>query len=98
MRVQLQNDERFAKQFLNIGNVMMAIDTSTQCITLPTRFCKMISTKNELIQMVFSDIARNCQSVNARAILVASNNDVNTINFSIQNKITGEIVNYLTDS
>lgn len=97
MRVQLQNDERFAKQLLDIRNDMMAIDTSTQCITLPTIFCKMISTKNELIQMVFPDIAWNCQSVNARAILATSNNDVNTINFSIQNKIPGEIVNYLTD-
>lgn len=101
MRVQLQNDtptERFAKQLLDIGNDMMAIDKSTQCITSPTKFCKMSSTTDELIPMVFPNIARNYQSLNARAILAATNNHVNTINFSIRNKIPGKIVNYPTDS
>jgi hypothetical protein len=59
MRVELQNDassERFAKQLLNIGNGTMAIDRSTQCITLPGNFCKMASTKDELIQNIFPKI------------------------------------------
>lgn len=44
MHVQPQNDvsaERFSKQLLNIGNEKMAIDRSTQCITLPTNFYKI---------------------------------------------------------
>ncbi|XP_066453866.1 uncharacterized protein [Eleutherodactylus coqui] len=82
MRVQLQNDasaERFAKQLLDIGNGKMPIDRSTQCITLPTNFGKMTSTKDELIQKVFPNIARNYKNhqwLSARAILAATNNDV----------------------
>lgn len=59
MHVQLQNDASpkcFAKQLLNIGNEKIATDRSTQCITLSTNFCYMISTKNELIQKVFQNI------------------------------------------
>ncbi|UYV83333.1 hypothetical protein LAZ67_23000609 [Cordylochernes scorpioides] len=53
MRVHLQNDapaERFAKQLLNIGNGKMTIDPTSQCITLPTSFCTLSSSKEELIQ------------------------------------------------
>ncbi|XP_067129653.1 uncharacterized protein [Centruroides vittatus] len=100
MRVELQNDvsaERFAKQLLDIGNGKMAIDRSTQCITLPTNFCKITSTKDKLIQKVFPNIARNYKNhqwLSARAILAAKNNDVNDINFSIQNRIPGEATTY----
>ena len=100
MRVQLQNDasaERFAKQLLDIGNGKMAIDRSTQCITLPANFCKMTSTKDELIQNFFPNITRNYKNhqwLSARAILAATNNDVNAINFKIQNGIPGEATTY----
>ncbi|XP_067140991.1 ATP-dependent DNA helicase pif1-like [Centruroides vittatus] len=100
MRVELQNDvstEHFAKQLLDIGNGKMAIDRSTQCITLPTNFCKMTLTKDKLIQKVFPNIARNYknhQLLSARVILAAKNNDVNDINFSIQNRIPGELTTY----
>jgi hypothetical protein len=56
MRVQLQHDEsakHFAKQLLDIGNGKMAIDEPTKCITLPTNFCNITSTRDELIQKVF---------------------------------------------
>ncbi|XP_018374141.1 PREDICTED: ATP-dependent DNA helicase PIF6-like [Trachymyrmex cornetzi] len=100
MRVQLQNDasaEFFAKQLLDIGNGKMVIDRYTQCITLPTNFCKMTSTKDELIQKVFPNIAQNYKNhqwLSERAILTATNNDVNAINFSIQNGIPGEATTY----
>ncbi|KAG9462174.1 hypothetical protein GDO78_014778 [Eleutherodactylus coqui] len=96
MRVQLQDDtsaERFAKQLLDIGNGKMAIDRSTQCITLPTHFGKMTSTKDELIQKVFPNIVRIYKN-RAGAILAATNNDANAINFSIQNGIPGEATTY----
>jgi hypothetical protein len=62
MRVQLQHDEsaeHFAKQLLDIGNGEMAIDESTKCITLPTNFCNITSTTDELIQKVFPNIVEH---------------------------------------
>jgi hypothetical protein len=100
MRVQLQHDasaECFAKQLLDIGNGKMAIDESTKCITLPTDFCKITSTRDELIEKVFPNIAhhyKNHQWLTERAILAAKNNDVNAINFTIQNEIPGEATTY----
>jgi ATP-dependent exoDNAse (exonuclease V) alpha subunit len=100
MRVQLQNDasaERFTKQLLDIGNGKMVIDESTKCITLPTNFCGITATSDELIHKVFPNIAqhyKNHQWLSARAILAAKNNDVNAINFSIQNEIPGEATTY----
>ncbi|UYV77959.1 hypothetical protein LAZ67_15003037 [Cordylochernes scorpioides] len=96
MRVHLQNDasaERFAKQLLNIGNGKMTIDPTSQCITLPTSFCTLTSSKEELIQKVFPNIAqnyRNLQWLSERAILAAKNIDVNDINFCVQNWVPGE--------
>jgi len=100
MRVQLQNDasaDRFVKQLFDIGNGKMVIDESTKCTTLPTNFCKIIATADELIDKVFLNIAqnyRNHQWLSARAKLAAKNNDVNTINFSIQNGIPGDTITY----
>ncbi|XP_023231405.1 uncharacterized protein LOC111631398 [Centruroides sculpturatus] len=100
MRVELQNDvsaECFSKQLLEIGNGKMAIDRSTQCITLPTNFCKMTSTKGELIQKVFPNIVRNYKNhqwLSAHAILAAKNKDVYDINFSIQNRTPGEATTF----
>ena len=100
MRVQLQHDasaERFAKQLLDIGNGNMAIDESTQCITLPTNFCKITATTDDLIHKVFPNITQNYKNhqwLSARAILAAKNNDVNAINFSIQKEIPGEATTY----
>ncbi|UYV72074.1 hypothetical protein LAZ67_9001733 [Cordylochernes scorpioides] len=96
MRVHLQNDasaERFAKQLLNIGNGKMTIDPTSQCITLPTSFCTLTSSKEELIQKDFPNIAqnyRNLQWLSERAILAAKNIDVNDINFCVQNWVPGE--------
>lgn len=96
MRVELQHDKSaaiFTKQLLDIGNGKMVIDESTQCITLPTNFCIITSTADELIHKVFPDIKKNYKNhvwLRARAILAAKNNDVNEINYNIQNGIPGE--------
>jgi len=37
------------KQLLEMRNEKLAIEKSTQFITLPTNFCKIIATTNELI-------------------------------------------------
>ncbi|KAJ8868195.1 hypothetical protein PR048_032004 [Dryococelus australis] len=97
MRVQVKHDastECFAKQLLDIVNGKMAIDESTLCITLLTNFCKITATTDELIHKVFPHIAQNYKShqwLSERAVLAAKNNDVDAINFSIQNEIPGDV-------
>ncbi|ENN71556.1 hypothetical protein D910_03998 [Dendroctonus ponderosae] len=98
MRVQMQHDasaERFAKQLLDIENEKMTIDRSTNCITLPTDFCEITATKARLMSEVFPNMTRNYKNhdwLSARAILAARNNDVDAINFHIQNEIPGEAI------
>ena len=100
MCVQLQYDasaERFAKHLLDIGNGKMAVDRSSQCITLPTNFCEMNSSQDDLIDKVFTNISHNFndhQWLSARAILAAKNEDVNAINVIIQRRIPGEEITY----
>lgn len=67
--------------------------------TLPINFCKMTSTKDESIQMVFPNIAQNYKNhqwLRACAILAATNNDVYAINSSIQNRTSGEAATYMS--
>ncbi|CAI6346155.1 unnamed protein product [Macrosiphum euphorbiae] len=100
MRVQLRNEasaDLFAKQLLDMGNGLMTVDQSTQCITLPADFCKITATADELIAKVFPNLPqnyKNLQWLGARAILAAKNIDVNAINFRIQNKVPGELKTY----
>ncbi|XP_059169815.1 uncharacterized protein LOC131951424 [Physella acuta] len=100
MRVQLQNDasaERFAKQLLDIGNGKMAVDRSSQYIALPENFCNMTSSQDDLIEKVFTNISQkfeNHQWLSERAILAATNSDVNDMNFTIQKRIPGEETTY----
>jgi hypothetical protein len=59
MRVFLQQDETanvFAKQLLDIGNNKVALDTSTGFIRIPTDFCHITNSKEELLFNVFSQI------------------------------------------
>jgi len=100
MRVQLQQShsaETFSKQLLDIGNGKMAIDKCTQCITLPKDFCTLTSTKYELVENVFPNIVHNYlnhQWLSERAILAATNNDVNAINDNILSRIPGDEITY----
>ncbi|XP_052750249.1 uncharacterized protein LOC128200537, partial [Galleria mellonella] len=100
MRVELQEDqsgEVFSKQLLDIGNGIIAVDTSSGYITFPTNFCNFCESKTELMEMVFRNIAQNYVNhiwLSERVILAAKNVDVNEMNFHIQEKIAGELKNY----
>lgn len=100
MRIQLQQDasgQSFAKQLLDIGNGKMAIDQSTQCITLPSNFCQITATTEELIDKVYPNIVQNYKNhqwLSERSILAARNNDVNAINYAILSKIPGEATTF----
>ncbi|XP_054745836.1 uncharacterized protein LOC129250225 [Anastrepha obliqua] len=100
MRVFLQQDETasvFSKQLLDIGNNKVAVDTSTGFITLPTDFCQITDSKEELIQRVFPDIAQkfnNHHWLDERAILTAKNKDVEDLNAPIQNFLPEQLVSF----
>lgn len=100
VRVQLQNDPLaalFSNQLLDIGNDKLSINQETGLITLPTTFCTIMETKEDLIKSVFPNIGQNYKNhswLNERAILAAKNNDVNELNASIQNDIAGELIIY----
>lgn len=99
VRVQLQTDpsaDTFNEQLLKIGNGTMPNDESG-LITLPTDFCHLTQTKEELIESVFPNIVQHYKShawLSERAILAAKNKDVSELNFAIQSKIPGELVSY----
>lgn len=100
MRIQLQHDEtadEFSKQLLDIGNGKLAVDILTGFVTLPTTFCRLTESKDDLIKSVFSNIAhqyKNHTWLSERAILAAKNKDVNDLNVTIQNVIAGQLVSY----
>lgn len=97
MRVFLQQHQDadvFSKQLLDIGNGKIAVDISTGLITLPTDFCQLTETKEELIQRVFPTIEQNYKNHNwlsERAILAAKNKDVDDLNTTIQSFIPGQL-------
>lgn len=100
MRVFLQQDRNadvFSKQLLDIGNGKIAVDISTGFITLPTDFCQLTESKEELIGRVFPNVAQNFKNHNwlsERAILAAKNKDVDDLNASIQNFIPGQLFSF----
>ncbi|GBP68489.1 ATP-dependent DNA helicase PIF1 [Eumeta japonica] len=82
---------------LDIGNNKVAMDTSTGFITLPTDFCQITDSKEELIQRVFPDIAQNFNNHNwlgERAILAAKNKDVEDLNATILNFLPGQLISF----
>lgn len=100
MRVFLQQDQSadvFPKQLLDIGNGKVAVDTSTEFITLPTDFCQLTESKEELIQRVFQNVVQQFKNHNwlsERAILAAKNKDVDDLNAAIQNFIPGQLFSF----
>ncbi|XP_015366987.1 PREDICTED: uncharacterized protein LOC107163887, partial [Diuraphis noxia] len=80
-----------------IINNKVAVDTSTGLITLPTGFCHITDSNEELIQHVFSDIAQQFNNHNwlgERAILATKNKNVDALNAIIQNFLPGQLVSY----
>jgi len=79
------------------GEGKLAIDESTQCITLPNNICKMTVTTKEIIEKVFPNLQQNyinCQKLSERAIFAAKSYDINTINITILNEIPGKMTTY----
>ncbi|KAF2886972.1 hypothetical protein ILUMI_19201 [Ignelater luminosus] len=97
MRMALQNDisaEVFSKTLLDIGNGKIPVDSSTGLISFPTNFCQFTTSKEELISKVFPNIDTNYKNhawLSERAILAATNKDVNDLNIKIQSQINGQI-------
>ncbi|XP_037932115.1 uncharacterized protein LOC119666910 [Teleopsis dalmanni] len=108
MRVGLQRDlaaELFAKQSMDIGNGNVSLHENTQFIKLPENFCKIVNSKEELIESLFSHTYQNYQNhqwLQSRAILAAKNLDVlpgNLISLKSIDTVVdeNEIVNYPTE-
>ena len=69
----------------------------TGLISFPANFCEFTSSKEELITKVFPSIEVNYNNLDwmsERAILAARNKDVDSLNFTIQIKIAGELRSY----
>ncbi|XP_003737355.1 ATP-dependent DNA helicase PIF6-like [Galendromus occidentalis] len=100
MRVLRDNDtsaSTFANQLLDIGCGKMQANGDTQTVTLPKNFCTLTASQEELIQNVFPNITENHRDhkwLSTRAVLAPTNNDVNTINSSILNEISGNEKTY----
>ncbi|XP_008187231.1 uncharacterized protein LOC103310509 [Acyrthosiphon pisum] len=100
MRVALQNDPsaaEFSRQLLALGNGHIPIDVLTGLISFPANFCEFTSSKEELITKVFPSIEVNYNNLDwmsERAILAARNKDVDSLNFTVRSKISGELRSY----
>lgn len=100
MRIQLQNDisaTRFSEQLLDIGNGKIPHIPNSQLIALPTDFCTIKATKNELIESIFPNIRQRYldhEWVSERAILAPKNTDVDHTNITIQDMLPGDAVTF----
>ncbi|XP_008181178.1 uncharacterized protein LOC103308839 [Acyrthosiphon pisum] len=100
MRVALQNDPsaaEFSRQLLAVGNGQIPIDVFIGLISIPANFCEFTSSKEELITKVFPSFEVNYNNLDwmsERAILAARNKDVDSLNFTIQSEIAGELRSY----
>ena len=85
MRVRLQNGdsgEKLSDQLLAIGNRKLTVDSISGRIQLPAEFCNSVTSKNELVEKVFSNILtnyKNHKGLSERAILVAKKRDIHEI-------------------
>ncbi|XP_037915017.1 uncharacterized protein LOC119653929 [Hermetia illucens] len=101
MRVTLPNDtspEDFSEQLLTIGNGRVPVDESSELISFPQNFCNFVSSKDELINKVFPNIITNYKNIewlSERAILAATNKDVDALNYIIQNESGKSIFIYM---
>lgn len=89
--------ETFSKQLLVIGDGKKALHENTGCIKLPTDFCTIINSQDELIDQIFPKIQiqyLNLEWLAERAIWAAKNVDVNDLNFKIQQLLPGKLMLY----
>lgn len=100
VRVQLQNDPsatEFSKQLLLIGDGKMPFEQHTNLITLPDNFCHFSQSEEDLINGIFPNITQQYKNhlwISERAILAATNKDVNSINENIQKNIPGQLFTF----
>ncbi|KAL4141514.1 hypothetical protein QTP88_004143 [Uroleucon formosanum] len=89
-----QSADQFSKQSLEIGNGKVRINNTNGLISLPNNFCKILQSKEELIERVFPNIIQNHKNHNwlsERTILSPKNVHVNAINYLIQEKLPGAV-------
>ncbi|KAF7286123.1 hypothetical protein GWI33_007768 [Rhynchophorus ferrugineus] len=80
-----------------MGINRVAEDTSMGFIILPTNFCHITNSKEELIQNVFPDIAHlfnNHNWLGERAIFVAKIKNVEDLNAAIQNFFPRQLISF----
>jgi hypothetical protein len=100
MRVQLQNDRSadiFSDQLLEIGNGKVPVDPISGRISLPHNFCNLVTSKEKLVEKVFSNIQSNYKNhdwLSERAILAAKNKDVYELNNIILSNVQSQAVTY----
>jgi PIF1 helicase. len=101
MRIELENKQSgdfFSIQLLDIDNGKIPVDSSSGYIIFPTNFCHFTETKTKLIEKVFPNIAQNLKKIiygwSKELYWLQKNDDVNEMNFQIQNKIAGELITY----
>ncbi|XP_008189727.1 uncharacterized protein LOC103311793, partial [Acyrthosiphon pisum] len=100
LRVALRNHPtaaEFSRQLLALGNGLIPIDVLTGLISFPANFCEFTSSKEKLITKAFPSIEVNYNNLDwmsERAILAARNKDADSLNFTIQSKIAGELRSY----
>jgi len=100
IQVRMQNDDSgkiFLDQLLAIGNGKLPVDSISGRIQLPPEFCNLVTSKNDLVEKVFTNILTNYKNhkwLSERAIPAAKNKDVHEINIIILAKIRDQAVIY----
>ncbi|XP_026465855.1 uncharacterized protein LOC113369291 [Ctenocephalides felis] len=95
IRVQCLNDalgSKFSQQLLDIGNGRINFYENTEYIRFPDNFCNMVDSKAKLIENIFPNLKHNHKDhewLQERAILAATNLDVDEMNLKIQQILPG---------
>ena len=81
-------------KLMNISNDCVPVHKSSRLIAFPPDFANLISTKDELITNVFSNIVatyNKLELLSERAIFAVKNKDVHDLNIIIQDQIVGTL-------
>lgn len=100
MRVRLQGDDssqEFSQQLLQIGEGRFMNTPGNYSITFPENFCNLSESVDDVVNSVFHDIGTNFKNhewLRERAILAPRNDQVTSLNISIQHKLPGPVTTY----
>lgn len=95
--IRNEYNEHFAKQLLQIGEGKIKPENDSNEIIFPKNFCKLVTSKINLIASVYPQIEQNFVNVNwlaERALVAPRNEEVNHLNSEILSKLPGEIRMY----